>query len=142
MKKAALLSIAMLGLTACSQGVQTMTDRTASPCGDKPNCVSTQDNREKYQLSPFVITSNASIDSIEAAALRLSGAKTAVKEDNYLRIECTSKIMRFVDDLELRIEGDRLLVRSESRVGYSDFGVNRKRAEQLRELLKAEKLIQ
>lgn len=119
-----------------------MTDRTASPCGDKPNCVSTQDNREKYQLSPFVITSNASIDSIEAAALRLSGAKTAVKQDNYLRIECTSKIMRFVDDLELRIEGDRLLVRSESRVGYSDFGVNRKRAEQLRELLKAEKLIQ
>lgn len=142
MKKAALLSITLLGLTACSQGVKTMTDRTASPCGDKPNCVSTQDERESHQIAPFVITADANIDSIEAAALQLSGAKTAVKEQGYLRIECTSKIMRFVDDLELKIEGDQLLVRSESRVGYSDFGVNRKRTEQLRTLLKAENLIQ
>lgn len=142
MKKAALLSIAMLGLTACSQGVQTMTDRTASPCGDKPNCVSTQDQREKHQLSPFTLTANANLDSIEQAALKLSGTKTAVKEGDYLRIECTSKIMRFVDDLELKIEGDKLLVRSESRVGYSDFGVNRKRAEQLRAQLIADGVIQ
>ena len=34
MKKAALLSITLLGLTACSQGVTTMTDRSQSPCGD------------------------------------------------------------------------------------------------------------
>jgi len=74
-------------------------------------------------------------------ALELPGAKTAVKEGNYLRIECTSKIMRFVDDLELKIEGDQLIVRSESRVGYSDFGVNRKRAEQLRSLLANAELI-
>ncbi|MFM2590880.1 DUF1499 domain-containing protein [Vibrio sp. TBV020] len=141
MKKVALLSIAMLGLTACSQGVQTMTDRTASPCGDKPNCVSTQDDREKYQLAPFIITTDANIDSIEAAALTLPGAKTAVKEEGYLRIECTSKIMRFTDDLELKIEGDKLLVRSESRVGYSDFGVNRKRADALRTALTEANLI-
>ncbi|EEX93227.1 hypothetical protein VIOR3934_02568 [Vibrio orientalis CIP 102891 = ATCC 33934] len=141
MKKAALLSIAVLGLTACSQGVQTMTDRSASPCGDKPNCVSTQDNREKYQLAPFSLTADANIDSIEQAALTLAGAKTAVKESGYLRVECTSKIMRFVDDLELKIEGDKLLVRSESRVGYSDFGVNRKRADELRERLKESGLI-
>lgn len=142
MKKAALLSIAMLGLTACSQGVQTMTDRTASPCGDKPNCVSTQDQREKYQLAPFTLTTNANLDTIEQAALKLPGAKTAVKEGDYLRIECTSKIMRFVDDLELKIDGDKLVVRSESRVGYSDFGVNRKRADQLREQLKQSGLIE
>lgn len=141
MKKAALLSIAVLGLTACSQGVQSMTDRSASPCGDKPNCVSTQDNREKYQLAPFSLTADANIDSIEQAALKLAGAKTAVKESGYLRVECTSKIMRFVDDLELKIEGDKLLVRSESRVGYSDFGVNRKRADELRERLKESGLI-
>lgn len=118
-----------------------MTDRSASPCGDKPNCVSTQDNREKYQLAPFSLTADANIDSIEQAALKLAGAKTAVKESGYLRVECTSKIMRFVDDLELKIEGDKLLVRSESRVGYSDFGVNRKRADELRERLKESGLI-
>ncbi|MDC5850632.1 DUF1499 domain-containing protein [Vibrio europaeus] len=142
MKNAAFLSITLLGLTACSQGVQDMSDRTASPCGDKPNCVSTQDQREKHQLAPFKLNNGATIDAIETVALKLPGAKTAVKEDSYLRIECTSKIMRFVDDLELRVEGDKLLVRSESRVGYSDFGVNRKRAQQLRELLLADNLIQ
>ncbi|WP_045482282.1 DUF1499 domain-containing protein [Vibrio owensii] len=141
MKKAALLSITLLGLTACSQGVTTMTDRSQSPCGDKPNCVSTQDSRKEYNLTPFTLTESTNIDSIEQVALELPGAKTAVKEDNYLRIECTSKIMRFVDDLELKIEGDQLIVRSESRVGYSDFGVNRKRAEQLRSLLANAELI-
>ncbi|ARV71679.1 DUF1499 domain-containing protein [Vibrio campbellii] len=141
MKKAALLSITLLGLTACSQGVTTMTDRSQSPCGDKPNCVSTQDTRKEYNLTPFTLTESTNIDSIEQVALELPGAKTAVKEDNYLRIECTSKIMRFVDDLELKIEGDQLIVRSESRVGYSDFGVNRKRAEQLRSLLANAELI-
>ncbi|MGR5162511.1 DUF1499 domain-containing protein [Vibrio owensii] len=141
MKKAALLSITLLGLTACSQGVTTMTDRSQLPCGSKPNCVSTQDSREEYNLTPFTLTGSTNIDSIEQVALELPGAKTAVKEDNYLRIECTSKIMRFVDDLELKIEGDQLIVRSESRVGYSDFGVNRKRAEQLRSLLANAELI-
>ncbi|CAH1536413.1 conserved exported hypothetical protein [Vibrio owensii] len=141
MKKAALLSITLLGLTACSQGVTTMTDRSQSPCGDKPNCVSTQDTREEYNLTPFTLTESTNIDAIEQVALELPGTKTAVKEGNYLRIECTSKIMRFVDDLELKIEGDQLIVRSESRVGYSDFGVNRKRAEQLRSLLANAELI-
>ncbi|UTZ36487.1 DUF1499 domain-containing protein [Vibrio campbellii] len=141
MKKAALLSITLLGLTACSQGVTTMTDRSQSPCGDKPNCVSTQDTRKEYNLTPFTLTESTNIDSIEQVALELPGAKTAVKEGNYLLIECTSKIMRFVDDLELKIEGDQLIVRSESRVGYSDFGVNRKRAEQLRSLLANAELI-
>lgn len=141
MKKAALLSITLLGLTACSQGVTTMTDRSQSPCGDKPNCVSTQDTRAEYNLTPFTLTDSTNIDAIEQIALELPGAKTAVKEGNYIRVECTSKIMRFVDDLELKVEGDQLIVRSESRVGYSDFGVNRKRAEQLRSLLMNAELI-
>ncbi|HDM8184298.1 TPA: DUF1499 domain-containing protein [Vibrio harveyi] len=141
MKKAALLSITLLGLTACSQGVTTMTDRSQSPCGDKPNCVSTQDTRAEYNLTPFTLTDSANIDAIEQIALELPGAKAAVKEGNYIRVECTSKIMRFVDDLELKVEGDQLIVRSESRVGYSDFGVNRKRAEQLRSLLMNAELI-
>lgn len=142
MKQGALLSLTLITLTACSQGVTTMTDRTSQPCGDKPNCVSTQDTREKHQLAPFTLADNTTLDAIEAVALELPGAKTAVKEQGYLRIECTSKIMRFVDDLELRVEGNTLLVRSESRVGYSDFGVNRKRVDMLRELLNENGLIE
>ncbi|WP_038174181.1 DUF1499 domain-containing protein [Vibrio pacinii] len=142
MKNIALLVISLVTLTACSQGVPTMTDRTSTPCGNKPNCVSTEDEREAFSLDAFVLTPNADIDAIERIALQLPGAKTAAKQDNYIRVECTSKIMRFVDDLELRIDDDKLVVRSESRVGYSDFGVNRKRAEQLREKLSTNGLIQ
>ncbi|MDW2167561.1 DUF1499 domain-containing protein, partial [Vibrio sp. 2099] len=55
MKKAALMLITFLGLTACSQGVTSMPDRTQTPCGNKPNCVSTQDQREEHHLEPFTL---------------------------------------------------------------------------------------
>lgn len=112
-----------------------MTDRTTTPCGDKPNCVSTQDDRNAFSVSPFILKAGVSLDQIEAVALSIPRSKTASKEDNYLRIEYTSRIMRFVDDLELKIDKRRLIVRSESRIGYSDMGVNRKRVELLRENL-------
>lgn len=141
MKKAALLSLSLLTLTACSQGITDMKDRTSSPCGDKPNCVSTQDGREQHTLATFELSDSANLDAIEQVALTLPGAKTAGKTEDYLRVECTSRIMRFVDDLELKITDGKLIVRSESRTGHSDFGVNRKRAEQLRASLKSEGLI-
>ncbi len=112
-----------------------MQDRTLNPCGDKPNCVSTQDTREQHALAPFSLAQNASIDSIEQAALSLGRAQTAVKQTDYLRIEYTSRVFRFIDDLELKIQDGKLLVRSESRTGHSDFGVNRERADKLRQAL-------
>ncbi|MDN2480324.1 DUF1499 domain-containing protein [Vibrio agarivorans] len=135
MNKYLLIAVSVFSLTACSQGVEQMTDRTTQPCGDKPNCVSTIDDREKHAIAPFNLKEGTTLAEVEAVALTLPGAKTAVSEGNYLRIECTSKIMRFVDDLELKLDGTTLTVRSESRTGYSDFGVNRKRTEQLRQKL-------
>ena len=49
MIRAAFLTLSLLMISACSQGVQTMTDRTLLPCGDKPNCVSTQDSKRRAQ---------------------------------------------------------------------------------------------
>jgi uncharacterized protein (DUF1499 family) len=56
----------------------------------------------------------------------------------YLHAEAKSRIFRFTDDLEL-VQGDagRVDVRSASRVGYGDWGVNRARVESLREALAA-----
>lgn len=118
-----------------------MQDRTASPCGDKPNCVSTQDTRPEHKLAPFELNDGVTLDQIEAVVLKEPRTKTAEKSADYLRVEFTSKIMRFVDDLELRIEGNSLIVRSESRTGHSDFGVNRKRADTLRAALTEAKLV-
>ncbi|EGU43575.1 hypothetical protein VII00023_04023 [Vibrio ichthyoenteri ATCC 700023] len=135
MKRTLLLCLSSFVMAGCSHGGTAMTNKINQVCGDKPNCVSTLDQREKFHIAPYPLKANVTINQIEQAALKLSGAKTAVSDDNYLRIECTSTIMRFVDDLELQIKDGQLIVRSESRVGYSDFGVNRKRAEQLRNYL-------
>jgi len=43
-----------------------------------------------------------------------------------------SNIFKFVDDVEIRRDGNVCQIRSGSRVGYSDFGVNRKRVETIR----------
>ena len=52
----------------------------------------------------------------------------------YLHAECTSALMGYVDDLELHMRPSDgvIAVRSASRIGYGDMGVNRKRVEDLR----------
>ncbi|SON50607.1 conserved exported protein of unknown function [Vibrio tapetis subsp. tapetis] len=123
----------VITLSACSKNVSSMADRTAEPCADKPNCVSTQDTRPDHHLASYeLVSTDTNINAVEQAALTLHNAKTAEKTQDYLRIECTSSVFRFVDDLEIRINDGRLLVRSESRTGHSDFGVNRERADSLR----------
>jgi uncharacterized protein (DUF1499 family) len=65
---------------------------------------------------------------------------TVIQEsEDYLRMECKSAIMGFVDDVEFYFPDEKVIhVRSASRLGYSDLGVNRKRVERLRKLFAAE----
>ena len=59
--------------------------------------------------------------------------RTQIVEDDgdYLHAEVTSRIMKYVDDLEVSYipENNIIIIRSESRVGEGDFGVNKKRVE-------------
>ena len=52
----------------------------------------------------------------------------------YLHVEFTSAIFRFVDDVEFLFDAGSgtIHMRSASRAGYSDFGVNRRRMEAIR----------
>lgn len=108
-------------------------------CGDRPNCVSSQ----AFQDSAFYIKP-LQADSLEELWVSLPktlsdlGFQKVTETDNYLHYTATTKIMRFVDDMEFHkneAEG-RIDMRSQSRVGYSDLGANRARLEQLREALK------
>ena len=58
-------------------------------------------------------------------------------EGDYLHAEVTSKWMKYVDDLEVSFipKSNKLLIRSESRVGESDLGVNQKRVDLLKSKL-------
>ena len=64
------------------------------------------------------------------------GARAEVTDraEGYLRAVFKTRLMRFRDDFEARLDAEagRIHVRSASRLGYSDLGANRKRVEALR----------
>ena len=62
------------------------------------------------------------------------GGSIQAEKTDYLAATFTSSIFRFVDDLEIRIDTGQEMIhlRSASRVGHSDGGVNRKRVELLK----------
>jgi len=110
-------------------------------CPAKPNCVSSQAVDEDHFLPPIPYQGEK-----EAAVMHLKKILSAfermtirMESDNYLHIECKSAQMGFVDDLEFYFpEEKQIQVRSASRIGYSDLGVNRKRVETLRALFAAQ----
>jgi uncharacterized protein (DUF1499 family) len=109
-------------------------------CPEKPNCVSSQDEDENHLLPVFRYQGEkeAAFKRLKKIITSLDGMTLITENDNYLHIECKSAIMGFVDDLEFYFSKENVVqVRSASRLGYSDFGVNRKRVEKLRELFAA-----
>lgn len=111
-------------------------DGRLAPCAPAPNCVCSEaGGDEDHAVAPLTA---GGVDWAEITeAVRALGGTAIVVEGEYLHATFTSRIFRFVDDLELRRDGEFLQVRSASRVGHSDLGANRKRVEALRGLLRA-----
>jgi uncharacterized protein (DUF1499 family) len=106
------------------------------PCPAAPNCVCSQDPDPAHQIDPFTFTGSETDALNRLIALIEAEPRTRIiaSTPGYLRAEFRSRIFRFVDDIEFSLEpaAQRIHVRSASRVGYSDLGVNRKRVEHLR----------
>ena len=112
-----------------------MRDGRLAPCKRSPNCVSSQADpadREHY-IAPIAYA--GTLERVRRELERLPLARVIRAEGAYLHVEFRTPILRFVDDLELLQAGGVLHVRSASRLGRRDFGVNRKRVEQLRALI-------
>ena len=71
---------------------------------------------------------------LKSAVLAEKRITLVAEQGTYLHAEIRSLLFRFVDDVEFSLDSNAGLihVRSASRVGYSDFGVNRKRVERIR----------
>lgn len=111
-------------------------DGRLADCPDSPNCVSSKATDEKHAIQPFTYEGDKA-KAYEALLTILASQKRTViveQTDDYLHLECKSMLFRFVDDVEFYFPKDEYVihVRSASRTGYSDLGVNRKRMEQLR----------
>lgn len=113
------------------------------PCPETPNCVCSQTSDKNFFIQPLPFYGTA-----EEARQRLINilktwprTKIVNVRDDYIRVEFTSKIFRFIDDAEFyfpSIETEKIIhVRSASRIGHSDLGVNRERMERLRNTFKA-----
>ncbi len=79
------------------------------------------------------------IEYVEEELVKLPRVKVVSRTADYLHLTFRSLIFQFVDDVEFQIDLDSNLLhfRSASRWGYSDLGVNRRRMQQITELLLA-----
>ncbi len=108
-----------------------------SPCPGTPNCVSSESRDPLFAVAPFPIPKGYQGSPIRLLASIISDIpKTAIVEvrEDYLHAEFRSKIFSFTDDVEFLVDREQgvVQVRSASRVGHGDMGVNRKRVEMLR----------
>jgi len=101
------------------------------PCPESPNCVSTLAHDDSHTMPPlpFIGTKAQSKARIIEIIKSMERSKIILVSDSYIHAEFRSRFFRFVDDVEFLFDDAAHSVhfRSASRVGYSDFGVNRRR---------------
>jgi len=106
------------------------------PCPSSPNCVSSLAEDARHRVPPLSWTGELTQAKarLRRAVLAAGDATFVVEADTYWQLEFRSRLFRFVDDVEFLFDREHRLihVRSASRVGYSDLGVNRKRVETIR----------
>ena len=119
------------------------TNRKLPPCPDSFNCVSSQSTDEAHYIAPLSYEGDATRarQALVSIIQSTDRANIVTAEDNYIRAEFTSLVFRFVDDVEFSLNADNntIDVRSASRKGHYDFGVNRKRVEDIRKQLEKER---
>ena len=81
----------------------------------------------------------ATMAKLKAVVEALPGARVVKSTPDYLYAQVTTPLLKFVDDVEFWFDpvAQAVQVRSASRVGKSDMGVNRKRVEAVRAALAA-----
>ena len=107
-----------------------------APCPESPNCVLSQQSDEKHRIQPihYDVTLEVAKESLSQVILSLESARIITQNEVYWHVEFTSRWLRFVDDVEFYfVESEALIhLRSASRLGYKDYGANRKRVENIR----------
>jgi uncharacterized protein (DUF1499 family) len=110
-------------------------DGKLAACPGTPNCVNSQSDNAQAKIEPLPAVSIAEIKKVVDG---MEGATIIEENENYLYAEFKSKLMGYVDDVEFYLDSNAnsVQVRSASRLGKSDLGVNRKRVEEIRSKLK------
>ena len=134
------LSVAtLMWFLCCVFAEPTFSDETGegrlAPCPASPNCISTVSNDPDKYMDPLPCadTSVKSSQIILSIITFMPRSKVVKETGIYIHAEFRSLIFRFVDDVEFLFDEEEKLIhfRSASRTGYSDFGVNRRRMQNI-----------
>ncbi len=130
--------VLMLGCSVGRPAYLGVTHGNLSPCPDSPNCVSSQSPDKSHFIEPIPYEGEQQLvrDCLVEVVQGMKRSKIVTVRDDYIHAEFTSAFFRFVDDVEFYFDDNTktIHIRSAARIGYSDFGVNRKRLEEIRSL--------
>lgn len=108
------------------------------PCPETPNCVSSLAAEAGQRVAPLTFSGapTAAWLRLQQVVETMPRARIVERTPQRLHVEFTSRIFRFVDDVVCVMDeaAGVIQIRSASRVGYSDFGVNRRRVETIHSL--------
>jgi uncharacterized protein (DUF1499 family) len=126
------------GVVPANLGVK---DGKLAPCPTSPNCVSSLSSDREQGIAPIPFTGTAAdaMARLRNIILQMKRSSIIVETGTYLHAEYRSAVFRFVDDVEFLVDDNEKVihVRSAARLGQSDFGVNRRRIEEIRAAWKA-----
>lgn len=115
-------------------------------CPSTPNCVNSQTADQSHTIAPLRYTSSPekAFASLKQTIQAQPKTKIVAETETYLYAEFTSKLMGFVDDVEFYLDqpAGLIQVRSASRLGESDLGVNRQRVDSIRMALNEAGILQ
>ena len=122
-----------------SPAAQAASGHWVRPCPDRPNCVCSRDDAPaRNQVGPLAFSGDPAAAFAKLRDIVASLPRTTIVSETGDRLHAVCRTrLGFADDLEARLDAQAgvVHVRSASRVGYHDFGVNRKRVETLRRRL-------
>ncbi len=126
----------LLLISGCSTPEIGLVENGLRPCPDKPNCVTSMDGDEAHSIAPilYITGREAARNKIKRLVSDMDRTQIITDRHDYIHVVFISKVMRFKDDVEFWFpeKGNSIHIRSASRLGYSDLGVNRKRVEEIR----------
>ena len=109
------------------------------PAPPTPNCVNSQSTDGYPAIAPFAYNGDGklALARLHAVVAAMPAAKIIDSRRDYFYAEFTSRWLGFVDDVEFYLDekASVIHVRSASRLGRKDFGVNRQRVEAIRAAL-------
>jgi len=137
------ISCVFLMTASTSNPSEAANEKMLPLCKQTPNCVSSQASilERHHYIEPLKVKGDVFVAWQTLKSILEGQDRVVITHETFdsLHAEATSLMFRFVDDFDALLDKRASLihVRSASRVGHHDFGVNRKRIEKLRKKMRA-----